>query len=355
MNETKNGPLALVNDLIKKAIDLGASDIHFEPTENNLKIRYRIDGLLCDSVTIHRMMISSILVRIKIMINADIGQQQLPQDGKTNFVYNNKEFDLRVSTIPTIFGEKIVIRILNRDSLIMPLEKLGFDKNQITLFKNMIRKTQGLILATGPTGSGKTTTLYSAINVLCSKEKNIITIEDPVEYQLQGINQIQVNYKSGLTFSRGLRAILRQDPDIIMVGEIRDTETAKIAVQSALTGHLVLSTLHTNDCIGSIARLADMGIEPYLIASSLVGVISQRLLRMSCPKCEKCSYSGYKGRIAVFEMLNISEDIKNLIINRAGKNQIEESVNLKPLYKTALEKAEERLTTREEVERVVGE
>lgn len=349
------GATALVNDLIEKAVELKASDMHLEPAEHNLKVRYRVDGLLQNGITIHKSMVPSLIARVKVMVSLDIGESRLPQDGKTHLNILDKDIDLRVSTIPTIFGEKVVLRLLDRGNLSISIEQLGMGSEDLAVFTKAISKPQGLILVTGPTGSGKTTTLYCALNKINSQEKNIITIEDPVEYQLQGINQIQVNYKTGLTFAKGLRSILRQDPDVIMVGEIRDSETAKIAIQAAMTGHLVFSTMHTNSSVAAVERLIDMGAEPYLVATSLTGVISQRLLRLSCPKCKECGFKGYRGRTGIYEIFCIDDEVREMIIKRADRKQIEKTAKIRSLLDVGLEKVNKGLTSKEELFRVVCE
>ncbi|MFH1361483.1 MAG: GspE/PulE family protein [bacterium] len=277
-----------LNNVISKAINLNASDIHLEPLKEHLQIRYRLDGLLQDQQKLSKSNHASIISRVKVLVNIDIAEKRLPQDGRTTF----GQVDLRVSIIPTIHGEKAVLRLLNREQLNLKLEDLGMEKEDLVIYQKMIARKAGIILVTGPTGSGKTTTLYTTLATINSKEVNITTIEDPVEYQLAGINQIQINQKAGLTFARGLRSILRQDPDIIMVGEIRDLETAKIALQAALTGHLVFSTLHTNDAQSSVTRLVDMGIDRYLLKDSLIGVVAQRLVRKI-----------KEGRTGIFEVM----------------------------------------------------
>ncbi|MCR2042821.1 GspE/PulE family protein [Anaerosalibacter massiliensis] len=349
--DLKNIPVVKLIDLIiNKAIDMKASDIHIEPFSNKIRIRYRIDG---DLINIGRLPIeklSSIITRIKIMGKMDIAEKRLPQDGRIEFYLEERTVDLRISSLPTIYGEKVVIRILDKNNFIFSKEELGFYSKNLETFEYILKQPYGIILVTGPTGSGKTTTLYSILRELNSIEKNIITIEDPVEYKLKGINQVQVNNKAGLTFANGLRTILRQDPDIIMVGEIRDSETAKIAIGSAITGHLVISTLHTNDTASSIIRLVDMKIEPYLISSAIIGVISQRLVKKLCRKCKipygasesekkflgskqeelilykpcgcKSCNNGFKGRVAVHEILPIDEEIRELINKNPSSNDI---------------------------------
>jgi len=269
----------LLDNIIHTAVDLKASDIHLEPREEFVRLRYRVDGLLQEAKPLHKSKQASLISRIKILVNLDIAESRLPQDGRTNLKIGKTQIDLRVSTVPTLHGEKVVLRLLNRSHALLTLEELGMQKEELAIYKPMIAKRSGIILITGPTGSGKTTTLYTTLASLNNKEINIMTIEDPVEYQLPGINQIQVNTKSGLTFARGLRSILRQDPDVIMVGEIRDLETAKTAIQSALTGHLVFSTLHTGSAASAVIRLVDMGIDRYLVEASVIGVVAQRLVR----------------------------------------------------------------------------
>jgi type II secretory ATPase GspE/PulE/Tfp pilus assembly ATPase PilB-like protein len=320
----------LLDEILKKAINLNASDIHLEPREEFLRLRYRVDGLLQDGTPIQKSRQAFLISRVKVLVNLDIAECRLPQDGRSKQKIENQTVDLRVSTIPTLFGEKIVLRLLNRCHLQLKPEDLGMEVSDFALFKKMIAKRSGLILVTGPTGSGKTTTLYAALSSLNSKEINIVTIEDPVEYQLPGINQIQINPKAGLTFSSGLRSILRQDPDVIMVGEIRDLETAKIAIQSALTGHLVFSTLHTKDAPSTVTRLVDMGIDRYLVESSLIGVVAQRLIR-------KKTAQGYKGRTGIYEvMLGHSP--------QAG---------MKTLAENGQTKVNQGVTSREELARVI--
>ncbi|MEK7375900.1 MAG: GspE/PulE family protein, partial [Candidatus Margulisiibacteriota bacterium] len=339
--ERSGGAVALINDVIEKAVKKKASDIHFEPQEALMKIRYRVDGLLCDGFSVHRSMIPSITARIKVMVNLDIGETRLPQDGRTRLNVDGAEIDLRISTLPTIFGEKAVIRLLEAANTALALEALGMEGNCLKKFKQSIGRPNGLVIVSGSTGCGKTTTLYAALDKLNSTEKNITTIEDPVEYRLAGINQVHVNEKTGLTFSKGLRAILRQDPDIIMIGEIRDQETAGIAVAASMTGHLVLATLHTKTASGAPQRLIDMGIEPYLVASSLTAVLSQRLVRKKCHPCAGCSFLGYKGRIAIFEFLEINDKIRELILKRAGPLEIEKSSGLFTMLSDGFKKAEE--------------
>src|SRR5579875_2276350 len=277
----------LVNQIILQAIRQRASDIHIEPQESRMRVRYRIDGILYNVMTPPRDIQAAVISRIKIMAEIDIAERRRPQDGRIAFKVDEREYDLRVNTMPTVFGEKVVMRILDKSAMMVGIDKIGLLPDTHRRFEQMMGKPYGIILLTGPTGSGKSTTLYSMLNRLNSTERNIITIEDPVEYHLPGINQVQVNPKAGLTFATGLRAFLRQDPDIIMVGEIRDEETARIAIHAALTGHLVLSTLHTNDAPGAVTRLVDMGIESFLVASSIIGVVAQRLVRVLCDRCKE--------------------------------------------------------------------
>jgi type II secretory ATPase GspE/PulE/Tfp pilus assembly ATPase PilB-like protein len=311
-------------------VELDASDIHFEPREEYLRVRYRVDGLLQDDEPLPKTKQATLISRIKVLVNLDIAESRIPQDGRTNLKISKNTIDLRVSTIPTLHGEKVVMRLLNRSHAHLSLEDLGMQKEDLELYKKIISKRNGIILVTGPTGSGKTTTLYATLSTLNAKEVNIMTIEDPVEYQLPGINQIQVNQKSGLTFARGLRSILRQDPDIIMVGEIRDLETAKIAVQSALTGHLVFSTLHTNDSASTGTRLIDMGIDRYLVEASVIGIVAQRLVRKLTP-------DGLKGRTGIYEMMP----------GTAVQN------GMRTLADDGMLKVKQGLTTKEEVARAI--
>ncbi|MBI5044262.1 MAG: type II secretion system ATPase GspE [Nitrospirae bacterium] len=387
--KTDDAPvIKLVNMMITQAVRDGASDIHVEPDEKATRIRYRVDGILHEVMTPPKHLQAGISSRIKILANLDISEKRAPQDGRFNMNVGEKSMDIRVSTLPTIFGEKIVMRLLNKGTILPGLEDLGFSATGLNKFKKMITKPYGFILVSGPTGSGKTTTLYSALNTINSMEKNIITIEDPVEYQLNIVNQVQINPKAGVTFATGLRSILRQDPDIVMVGEVRDKETAVIAVQAALTGHLVFSTLHTNDAPGAVARLIDMGIEPFLIASSLMIVVGQRLVRKVCQKCKRvykpteelikelgipdskditfvegagcqdCRGTGYSGRIALFEVLVIDEDIRNLIVAKASSTTIRTAAfktGFTGLREEGLDKAIKGITTLEEVLRVTQE
>lgn len=344
----------IVNSIIEQAVRIGASDIHIEPFEKEVRVRYRVDGILQDMIKMNKLTLTALVTRIKILSQMDIAEKRLPQDGRIETQVDGNEIDLRISTLPTIYGEKIVIRILNKSSFLYSKEDLGFAGEDIKRFNGIISNPYGIILITGPTGSGKSTTLYSILAELNDTRKNIITVEDPVEYSIHGINQVQVNTKIGFTFANGLRSILRQDPNIIMVGEIRDSETAEIAVRSSLTGHLVLSTLHTNDAPGAVTRLMDMGIEPFLVSSSLVGVIAQRLVRKICSVCKEeyiaeewekrllmysykmddtlllhrgkgcqyCGGSGYKGRTAIFEIMPVTKKHSALIEKRATADEL---------------------------------
>lgn len=344
--------IAIVNNIIKKSVKIGASDIHIEPFENTTKVRYRVDGVLRLDFEPPKKSYNAITTRIKILGGMDISEKRIPQDGRIETDVDGKKVDLRISVLPTVYGEKIVIRLLDRSSIMMTKEKIGFTPHNTALFDKIIKVPEGIVLLTGPTGSGKTTTLYAALRELNKPTANIITAEDPVEYRLEGVNQVHINAKAGLTFAAALRSMLRQDPDIIMVGEIRDAETAEIAIRAAITGHVVLSTLHTNDTISTITRLVDMGIEPFLVATSLVGVIAQRLVKRICTGCKtqvaisvqerailklkddeevkiykgkgcpNCNNTGYKGRIGVHEILALSKEMKNLVTKNAGLEQL---------------------------------
>ena len=352
---TDNAPIvSIVNSLLDQAVHDMASDIHVEPAEDKVRVRFRVDGLLREVVSFPRSTQAAILSRIKIMAEMDIAEKRLPQDGRIKMMKNGREIDVRVSTLPTILGEKVVMRILDKEAVNIKLSELGFSEKNMEMYKKMISNSYGLVLATGPTGSGKSTLLYTTLMELNTVAKNIITVEDPVEYRIPGVNQVSVNNKAGLTFANGLRTILRQDPNIIMVGEVRDIETAEITVNAALTGHLVLSTLHTNDAPGAITRLLDMGIEPFLIVSSVRGVVAQRLVRRICPDCKiqytpspdsderillgigseepltlykgegcaQCNFTGYKGRLAIQEVMPILPEMKKLIMQHAPDQDI---------------------------------
>jgi len=346
--------IRLVNQTLSRAVEQRASDIHVEPFENELRVRFRIDGVLHDQDPPPRNLTAAIISRIKLMAKLNIAERRLPQDGRIKLRLVGREIDLRVSSLPTLYGESVVLRILDRSSVVVDLGRLGMPEDILGSFSHMISQPHGLILVTGPTGSGKTTTLYGALDKINSSELKIITIEDPVEYQLRGVNQIHVKPQIGLTFANGLRSIVRQDPDVIMVGEIRDAETAEIAIQAALTGHLVFSTLHTNDAAGAISRLLDMGVEDYLLASSLIGVLAQRLVRRVCSHCHRhidpspeflkelgprgsrpvtvyestgcpeCAGTGYLGRGGIYELLVCDDPVRNLIVSRATADRIKQ-------------------------------
>lgn len=376
--------IRLVNSLLIKAIEEEASDVHFEPFERGLRVRYRVDGMLREVMNLPRKMSAAVISRLKVMGNLDIAERRAPQDGRIPFKLPGRDLDLRVSTLPTIFGEKVVIRILDKESIKgYTLEKLGFSPLNQRRFAHFLKSAYGILLVCGPTGSGKTTTLYTALNTINSAEKNIVTVEDPVEYVLEGINQAQVNEKAGVTFARYLRAILRQDPDVIMIGEIRDTETAEIAVRAATTGHLVLSTLHTNDAPGALTRLLDMGVEPFMVASAVIGVVAQRLVRKVCLNCRQayhpdeteiafaglkpddvlyfglgcaqCNHTGYRGRMAIQEVLVVSPPIQSLILKRAAVEELRQLAlreGMITLKEDGIEKARQGLTTIKEIMRV---
>jgi general secretion pathway protein E len=383
--------IRLVNMLIARALEQRASDIHIEPFEKELRIRYRIDGILHDVDAPPRKLQAALISRVKLMAKLNIAERRLPQDGRIKLRMLGREIDLRVSTLPTLYGESVVLRILDRSSISVSLDSLGFPNDTLGDFDKLINRPYGMILVTGPTGSGKTTTLYGALDKINSPDKKIITIEDPVEYQLSGVNQIHVKPQIGLTFSNGLRSIVRQDPDVIMVGEIRDFETAEIAVQAALTGHLVFSTLHTNDASGAVSRLLEMGIEDYLLASSLLGVMAQRLVRTLCRHCrrpveggvrlaengsatnghgdiptavyeargcEDCSMTGYRGRRGIFELLPVNEGVRQLILKRSSSDLIKNcAVNqgMRTLREDGWRAVREGTTTVSEVLRVTQE
>jgi type IV pilus assembly protein PilB len=355
--------IKLVNLMIIEAVRQGASDIHIEPEEETLKTRFRIDGMLHERTAPPKYLQSAVTSRLKIMANLDIAERRVPQDGRIQIKMDGRDIDIRISCVPTMYGENVVLRLLDRSQVLLELKQLGFLSSMLKQYEALIRRPHGIILVCGPTGSGKTTTLYASMNVINSEEKNIITIEDPIEYHLPGVRQMQVNPKVKLNFSTGLRSILRQDPDIIMVGEIRDLETAEIAVQAALTGHLVFSTLHTNDAPGAITRLVDMGVEPFLLASSVIGVLAQRLVRISCKDCKgkgckKCLNTGFRGRTGIFELMPASEDIKNMITGKASAGEIRKTAvkaGMQTLYEDGEEKIKKGLTSREEVVRVTEE
>ena len=380
--------IRLVNLLVESAIAAEASVIHIEPFEDTLRVRYRIDGILFDQESPPRRLRDAVTSRIKLMAEMNIAERRLPQDGRIRVSLHGRRVDIRVSTIPTVHGESIVMRLLDRASVFLPLEKLGFGSDTLKHFEALIQRPHGILLVTGPTGSGKTTTLYAALEKINSPDRKILTIEDPVEYQLKGVNQIPVKPKIGLSFATGLRHIVRQDPDVILVGEIRDLETVDIAIQAALTGHMVFSTLHTNDAPGAIPRLQDMGAEPYLIASVLEGVLAQRLVRRICQACrtpetpsaadiealgveappgvtlyrglgcDECRNTGYRGRTAIYELFTITEDVRSLILRRASSREIRRlavEAGMTTLRMDGWSRACEGVTTVEEVLRVTQE
>jgi type IV pilus assembly protein PilB len=387
--QSDDSPVAkMVNQLLSQALQFGASDIHIDPHEHETLIRLRVDGVLRTERTLPKNMNNVLVSRIKIMSKLNIAEKRLPQDGRFKMDIDMRNIDLRVSILPTVFGEKVVMRLLDTGNVVLGIEKLGFSERNEANFRKMISNPYGIILVTGPTGSGKSTTLYTALQKLNTDEVNIITVEDPVEYQIRGINQVQVKANIGMTFAAGLRSILRQDPDIIMLGEIRDTETAEIALRSALTGHLVLSTLHTNDSVSAVSRLMDMGIEPFLVSSAVTGVVAQRLVRKVCKNCahpyeptieEKeqfqsrgmdtsqlkkgtgcsvCNNSGYRGRMAIHETLLIDEELRNMITQKMQDSAYRKYVNTKgfvSMFEDGLQKAAQGLTTLEEVYRVTVE
>ena len=377
--------IKLVNHIISKATEMGASDIHLEPFAEDLILRYRIDGILHNFEAPPKKLNSALCTRIKIMAKLDISERRLPQDGRIKLKVHGKDIDMRVSTLPTLYGESIVIRILDRDNLTVELEKMGFPKQELEQFQKLIHKPYGKLLVTGPTGSGKTTTLYGALQNINTPDKKIITIEDPVEYQIRGVNQIHVKPQIGLDFASGLRSIVRQDPDVIMVGEIRDAQTADVAIQAALTGHLVFSTVHTNDAAGAITRLLDMGVENYLISSALLGILAQRLVRVICRTCiepievapaliveidnpgqdsikafhgkgcKECNHTGFRGRAGIYELLVVDDTIRQLILTKATSQIIRESARKKgmtTLREDGWKKVAKGITTVEEVLRV---
>ena len=375
--------IKLVNLVITQAVKDKASDIHVEPDEDIMRIRYRIDGILHEVNTIPKHLQSAVISRIKILAKMDIAEQRKAQDGRIRLKKEDRDIDIRVSSFPTIHGENIVMRLLDKTTALIGLVELGLSKENLKHFDKLIRRPNGIILVSGPTGSGKTTTLYAALSTINSMEKNIITIEDPVEYELPLIRQTQVNPKAGLIFATGLRSILRQDPDVVMVGEIRDKETADISIQAALTGHLVFSTLHTNDAPSALARLVDINVEPFLISSSIIGILAQRLVRVICPKCKekhtpatevlknlglkekiefyrgkgcsKCKETGFAGRIGIFELLILDEDIKKMVIAKTSTDEIKKkaiSKGMRTLFADGISKAKDGTTTIEEVLRV---
>ena len=387
---TEEAPIVkFVNLLISQAVADGASDIHIEPGERDLRVRYRIDGVLHEVMRSPRSIQAGVISRLKIMADVDIAERRIPQDGRIGLTVHGKQIDLRVSTLPTVYGEKVVMRILDKSSVLLELGDLGFLDHNHARYEASYTKPYGMILVTGPTGSGKSTTLYATLNVINRPEVNIVTTEDPVEYRLAGVNQVQVNVKAGLTFASALRSILRQDPDIVLVGEMRDRETAHIGIEAALTGHLVLSTLHTNDAASAVTRLTEMGIEPFLVGSAIDAVLAQRLARRLCSKCKEvyrpetatlqeagldadtveqrpevfravgckaCGNTGYKGRLALHEVMSVTEDIERLTVERASSEDIKRvaiSQGMRTLRDDGLAKVLLGLTTIEEVARVV--
>ncbi len=388
LDDTSDSPvIRLVNLMFSQAVRDNASDIHIEPYQNSLKIRQRLDGILHDMLSPPKHVQSALVSRVKIMAKLNIAEKRLPQDGRIELKIANKEIDVRVSTLPTAFGERVVLRLLRKSTVMISLPELGMPQDRFIPFEQQIKAPNGIVLVTGPTGSGKTTTLYAALSSINNTDINIITVEDPIEYRISGIGQVQVNPKIDLTFASGLRSIVRQDPDVILVGEIRDTETAQIAIQSALTGHLVFSTLHTNDSAGAITRLRDMGIEQFLIASSVNAILAQRLVRIICPHCKeeytpapemlqrigfpeeecqgrtvyrgrgcaKCYHTGYKGRCGIFELLLMNQDMKALVLKTSDANEIKRRAvqnGMITLQKDGAMKVLQGITTIEEVYRV---
>jgi general secretion pathway protein E len=382
--------IKLVNSLLFEAAKKRASDIHIEPFERDLLIRYRIDGVLYNVLTPPKRLQASIISRVKIMAGLNIAEKRLPQDGRISIKIAGRDVDIRVSAIPTAHGERLVLRLLDKGNLLLQLTEIGLDEARLKILSHLVRLSHGIVLVTGPTGSGKTTTLYAALNTINAPEKNIITIEDPIEYQLRGVGQMQVNPKINLTFAAGLRSILRQDPDVIMVGEIRDGETAEIAIHASLTGHLVFSTLHTNDAAGAITRLLDMGIEPFLVASSLVAIVAQRLVRVLCPACRQsyrpspdevaklgvngerastatwfraggcpeCLSTGYRGRTGIYEILVLDDELRSLVLAKTDANAIKARAmehGMRTLRDDGAQKVASGITTTEEVLRVTSE
>ena len=391
LDDTSDAPvIKLVNLMLSQAVRDNASDVHIEPYQDMVKIRKRVDGILYDMYTPPKHVQSKLVSRVKIMAKLDIAEKRLPQDGRIEIRIADRNVDIRVSTLPTSFGERVVMRLLDKSNVLLSLTELGMSDRDLGAFLKLIKAPYGIILVTGPTGSGKTTTLYSALSILNTPDINIITIEDPVEYQIKGISQVQINPKIDLTFANGLRTIVRQDPDVILVGEIRDLETAEIAIQSALTGHLVFSTLHTNDAASAVTRLIDMGVESFLVSSSVNAILAQRLIRKICENCvepytpgeeylaqvgltpedlggkplyrskgcPECLNTGYKGRIGIFELMVMTEDLKNLVLTTSDSNQIRkralEADGLLTLRQDGLQKVMAGLTTLEEVFRVTN-
>ncbi len=391
LDDTSNAPvIKLVNLMFAEAIRDKASDIHIEPYQNSLKIRKRLDGILYDMLSPPKHVQAALISRIKIMAKLNIAEKRLPQDGRIDLKVGNKDVNIRVSTLPTAFGERVVLRLLDKSTVLISLSDLGMPDDRFIPFSEQIKAANGIVLVTGPTGSGKTTTLYAALTSINSTEINIITVEDPIEYQISGIGQVQINQKIGLTFASGLRSIVRQDPDVILVGEIRDRETAEIAIQSSLTGHLVFSTLHTNDAASAITRLLDMGVEPFLLTSSINAILAQRLVRIICPECKEaytpdsealrklginqeeigdrqvyrgkgcsnCHHTGYKGRCGIYELMIMNEELEHLILQESSSNAIKKQAvadGLITLHEDGASKVLQGVTTIEEVYRVAHE
>jgi len=388
LDDTSDAPIIkLVNHIISQSIKTRASDIHIEPYQNSFKVRYRVDGILYEFLSPPKWILPALISRIKVMAKMNIAEKRLPQDGRLDVRVGDQEIDLRVSTIPTSFGERMVLRLLNKTNVLYKLSELGLSAEKLSLLQELVRSPNGIILVTGPTGSGKTTTLYAVLSSINTPDINIITIEDPIEYQIKGISQIQVNRKINLSFAQGLRSIVRQDPDVILVGEIRDLETAEIAVQSSLTGHLVFSTIHTNDSASAVTRLVDLGVEPFLISSSVIAVVAQRLIRVLCPDCKApyvpdetalksigidplriggrtlyrargcshCLHTGYRGRLGIFEIMVLEDDLKSMILKTFDANLIKKEalrLNLTTLRQDGILKVLDGLSSIEEVLRV---
>lgn len=380
----KSPVVLLVRSIIFDAIKARASDVHIEPYEKEMKVRYRIDGILYDATSPPKKLQSLVISRIKILAGMDIAESRLPQDGRIPITVGNRKLDIRVSTLPTSYGERVVMRILDKSSKVLQLAELGFQGDHERQFSKLIQQPYGIILVTGPTGSGKSTTLYAALSRLRSSETNIITVEDPIENEIQGVGQVQVKPQIGLTFAEGLRSILRQDPDVVMIGEIRDSETAEIAVQASLTGHLVFSTLHTNDAAGGFTRLIEMGVEPYLIASSVIGILAQRLVRQICPHCseselpsdklvrefeledgpiyqgkgcDSCRGTGYAGRVGIFELLTVDDAIREMVVAREASGLIKAKAvesGMRTLRQDGVLKVQRGVTSLEEVARTTA-
>jgi type IV pilus assembly protein PilB len=377
----------LVNQIVAQGVEQGASDIHLAPDGRELRVRFRVDGVLHDATTVPRRMAGGVISRVKIMAEMNIAERRLPQDGRVGLTVDGRHIDLRVVTLPSVLGEAIVMRVLDKESVVTSLDKLGFSDTDRNRFERACHETHGAVLVTGPTGSGKSTTLYAALQMLNTPEKNIITVEDPVEYEMEGLTQLQVAAKHGLTFAAGLRSMVRADPDVIMVGEIRDAETARIAIESALTGHLVLSTLHTNDAPSALTRLIEMGIEPFLVASALDCVVAQRLARMLCPNCKRrtivsaevlrengykalvdleayepvgcrrCSGTGYRGRLGLYEVMSVSSEVRSLALERRPAEEMREVAvrqGMRRLRDDGLEKVKQGRTSIAEIARVIG-